>query len=101
MNCKPGDLAVIVSARYSTNIGALVEVLRPYVEGEILPGQIASYYTIGPTWVVKAVSRPIFVGIDKHQQIAARADSTLRPIRDNPGQDETLDWAPIKEKSHV
>jgi len=28
-------------------------------------------------------------------------DSILRPIRDNPGQDETLQWAPVPKKETV
>ncbi len=37
MNCKPGDLAIIVSARSTPEmIGMIVEILRPYVNGDTL-----------------------------------------------------------------
>jgi hypothetical protein len=81
MNCKPGDLAIVVSTlghpACGRALGAIVRVVRakpptPY----------------GPHWEVD------------HPFIDGAADRCLRPIRD-PGddaQDESFRWAPAPKK---
>lgn len=65
MNCKPGDLAIYINSRWPGRIFEIVE---------------AADYGF---WIV----RP-----DVGWQIA---DKNLRPIRDQPGEDETLTWADV------
>jgi hypothetical protein len=64
MNCKPGDLAVIVRAQYPENLGLFVTVVRPHPRqkhGWMVEGS-------GPgDWCL---------------------DEDLRPIRDNPGNEQ-------------
>lgn len=101
LNCKPGDLAVIVSARFPENIGILVSVLRQYIEGEHLPGDPFRMYEgpYGVSWVVESVGKPIRKWGEKGTydlQTTVFADVCLRPIRDNDGEDETLQWVPRK-----
>lgn len=101
LNCKPGDLAVIVKSRFPENIGILVSVLRQYVEGEHLPGDPFSMYEgpDGVSWVVESVGKPIRKwGKKKNHDLRTTvfADVCLRPIRDNDGEDETLQWVPRK-----
>jgi hypothetical protein len=88
MNCKPGDLAVVVPPYADRSLlGCFVSVVRiappkPFhSRGGVLydPGMPG-----GPGWIVDATG-PNFP--------AAVADSCLRPIRDNDGEDETLTWA--------
>lgn len=75
MNCKPGDLAVYVgSCRQS--YGMIVRVLRPYPWPE-------------PAWYVD----PPLVKVESGGFEGAARDCALRPIRDQPGEDETLTWA--------
>lgn len=88
MRCKVGDLAIIVRADRGQQfmLGLLVEVLRADMPG---------------AWHVKLqreVTNPYngFVS-----QFAHARDDYLRPIRDNPGDDETLVWAPLKETESV
>ena len=74
MRCKIGDLAVIVRAKVNTqHIGRMVRIV----------GQI--YDDIGPLWetIPKLHCRKDGCGL-------AWDDSSLRPIRDNPGEDEML-----------
>ena len=76
MNCKPNDLAIIVrGVAFSKYIGRVVRVVESngvlWRLDESLDGN-PDYWIMVP-------------------------DSCLRPIRDNPGQDETLTWAPHKE----
>lgn len=78
MNVRPGDLAVLVaSLNYQENIGSIVKVLGP-----------------GPDWYGFATW---FITPAKMGTVWAR-DSALRPIRDQPGADETLTWAPVPQK---
>jgi hypothetical protein len=81
MNCKPGDLAVIIrtSPAWAKYLGRLVTCL-----------ELDPYHRQGPSWRLDI----------KHTTGAHiyACDSGLRPIRDNPGKDETLDWCPVPTK---
>lgn len=90
MNCKPGDLAVIVKPGSSMhNLGRLVHVLHALNSNDWwveVVGGMAHGYWAGNTVFVK-------VGIVE--------DHRLRPIRDQSGDDESLTWkkvpSPTKE----
>lgn len=89
MNCKPGDLAVIVRADHKENIGALVEVLRP----NDLP--VAGWLAASGLflWRVKASARPLSVTriLGECSVIeAACPDAFLRPIRPGDISDEEV-----------
>ena len=87
MNCKPGDLAVIVKTTPvgSFLLGRVVHVLPPYGDDE---------------WVVR-LDKPIInptTGAIGNEGPAP--DKCLRPIRD-PGDDateETLTWLPVPSR---
>lgn len=91
MNCKPGDLAVIVRSKIASNIGHFVVVLddRNCDEGE---------------WRCSSASPLVGEDLIDGGFRATRPgesvwgmDSDLRPIRD-PGddaRDETLAWKPV------
>ena len=82
MNCKPGDLAVIVGFRS-----------HPELNGIILT-------------VVEAVAPNIWLcsghEIERVSEIYGTRpwiyDEKLRPIRDSDGEDETLSWAGKPQK---
>ena len=87
MNCKPGDLAYIVSTVESRNIGKVVEILEfagenPFFDGWIwCDGQ-------GPSWFVRCESG-LFGSVDGiPRKIVPCADSRLRPISGVPVDDE-------------
>lgn len=76
MNCKPGDLAVIVRTRDPAGrkyIGKVVTCVRIVEE---------CYWDVDP-----ALPRYVMVN-----------DWCLRPIRDQDGDDETITWAGKPEK---
>ena len=81
MNCKPGDLAVVVRARMDpSKIGKIVEVI--------------CWHSRAKGWVVEP---PLCVG---GWEFPAVHDDCLQPIR-NPGDDaidETLAWLPVPSK---
>ncbi len=85
MNCKPGDLAIVVQISNPTckhHIGKVLRVVEPskvypmnwYCEPRLYctDGRMISFY-----------------------------DGHLKPIRDQPGEDETLTWAPVPSTVEV
>jgi len=82
MNCKQGDLAVIVNTipRFSRFIGRLVTVVE-------LNNFRPDYF--GLQWDTD---------LKENGSTVVVADRHLRPIRDNPGQDETLTWRDVPTK---
>ena len=68
MNCKPGDLAVIVSG-YKPFVGRIVTVKT---KCEVF----VNHWDTEPPLLMPGYLRPTSIG-----------DETLRPIRDNPGNE--------------
>jgi len=102
LNCKAGDLAVVVSPNHKENIGKLVTVLEPI---GILPEGGVQF--IGPDGRLKIAASPGFYWwVEAQGQLLNNngltkrlhtLDASIRPIRD-PGddaQDETLLWKPV------
>lgn len=76
MNCREGDLAVIVRARFADNIGKIVRVLRLVSERDAVP------------W--PGMPRGVLWAVTDGRETKISPDSWLRPIRDQPGEDEML-----------
>lgn len=90
MNCKPGDLAWVVSEHPEYN-GVLVEVLYATPSGNYtLPnGQAAFHEDNGePSWVLRILSGPVPAPLKGGRWIktiyGSGRDKKLRPIRGNP-----------------
>lgn len=84
LNCRPGDLAVVIHGK---NIGLFVNVIESSV-------------FFGPTyWLVESIGRAgTSVNPQGHRVVQHKSnieDCRLRPLRDNPGQDETLTWIDV------
>jgi hypothetical protein len=84
MNCKPGDLAVVVAVRGAdqknkAHIGKIVT---------------AAERIDGNEWKTE----PLLIDLEGYFSWISLDDSELRPIRDNDGEDETLQWAPVPTK---
>lgn len=77
MNCKPGDLAVIVRSA-AGNEGRIVQCLDFVGVGD-------GYYD--DSWLIDREIAGTF------EPLRFISDSKLRPLRDNDGEDETLTWA--------
>lgn len=73
-NCVAGDLAVVVSGIPAENIGKVITVIDTIFTSDL--------------WCYEGYLLGILGG-----RANAVQDSCLRPIRDNPGTDETLTWA--------
>lgn len=86
MNCKPGDLAVIVKG--STDIlGRYVEVMRP-----------SEFPYPKDWWFVRSAGGSLVNTNGERVTESNAEDAQLRPIRPSEGQDETLSWAPVPAK---
>ncbi|QIM51607.1 hypothetical protein [Hydrogenophaga crocea] len=84
MNCKPGDLAVIVRSG-AQNAGKLVEIARPATQAE---RKIFDHRREGFHWWVCSIGTPIVDSWGDARMETALPDAWLRPIRD-PGDDAT------------
>lgn len=74
LNCRKGDLAVVVNAAYAKElIGSIVTCAR-FNDSFGWPGWEISP-VLGRYWLCH--------------------DRNLRPLRNQPGQDETLTWADV------
>jgi hypothetical protein len=100
MNCKPGDLAVIVRAVHPENVGCLVHVLGPSGENA---AKNLTHHRGEVLWLVQA-QRPLRttfylagVPVDvKPTDTTNMPDSHLRPIRpqSDDATDESHAWLP-------
>lgn len=83
MNCKPGDLAVIVQADNKANLGKMVVVREFVPDAEFIDGPCADAWTF---------DGPVMFGVSG-ARVKRIQDYKLRPLRDSDGEDETLTWA--------
>ena len=77
MNCKPGDLAIVISAKpfYIETLGRIVVVIEP----SIYSGE----------WVIEFVgNRPKCIMPDSY---VSCGDNSLRPVSGLPMQDEVIE----------
>lgn len=95
MNCKPGDLAYTVGTERTMdiqrahNVGRVVHVLR-YVGWHHFPRQKSPEPDV---WVCEIKTPMVDAnGIEWSGEVLI-SDKNLRPIRDQDGEDETLQWA--------
>lgn len=80
LNCKPGDLAVVVSGYPESNIGKVITVTRIAT----LTSAVLGF----PCWEYEGHLDSTIGG-----RSGLVHDACLRPIRPGDGADETLDWA--------
>lgn len=103
MNCKPGDLAVMIRSLYG-NLGKVVKVIEPFVWVNGQPRQCSGANwdpRSGLFWLVESLSGPIVSDSGLKHVIRPCPDSFLRPIRDQPGTDEIIRIAGKPRKETV
>lgn len=81
LNCKPGDLAVVIRDEYGVHEGKIV-----------LCKQLSTRRVVYPSWETEPRL------IDPDGRLCIPDDALLRPIRDNDKEDETLTWAGLPHK---
>lgn len=101
MNCKPGDLAVIVRSQTGAQLGKIVRCIS--VATGIVQYRGANYRIPSDDGVWWELEEPIQLTVGNNQVVSVPfcQDASLRPIRGEEGEDETLAWAgkPLKEKT--
>lgn len=92
MRCKVGDMAIVVRSK-AGNEGKICTCLKMYPAG--YDGIREEF---GPIWEVDTEMNGVWFN-DSLLIIGCKTmpDMNLHPIRDNPGQDESLIWQPHKE----
>lgn len=84
MNCKQGDLAVIVGSWNPKNLGAIVRVIGPFVWSEWPEWTNDAFQC----WVIESEGRLLIASDGSQHRRRPYGDENLRPIRD-PGDDAT------------
>lgn len=81
LRCRPGDLAIVVSAQYPSNLGRIVKVVRQFQgEGDLI------YPASTPAWWVES-SHPLSWYKKKKRYQRKKGpvpDAQLQPIRELP-----------------
>lgn len=80
MRCRVGDLAVVIRAHHPENLGRLVKVLR-----------LCANHS--ETWVIETLGSRFVADVGGNLWTGEHAlalDTSLRPLRDDEGTDETL-----------
>jgi hypothetical protein len=85
MNCQKGDLAVVVRAAKPEWKDGLVRCIEVCEMATLIAGT--------PVWDVEPLSPTLIADDVRHAP-----DVCLRPLRDRPGDDESLQWAPRPEQ---
>lgn len=95
LNCKPGDLAVVVAGERSA--GRIVNCVRLVESGDAVTSKCGRKVSLRvsaahPSWHIEGYT---FQGVTGGLvlELPVAQDSGLRPLRANGGEDETLDWA--------
>lgn len=92
LNCKIGDLAIIVVDEEGSDLGKIVRIVEPGDDwsyfGDSRPHWACD--TLGQKFVISAP----FVEFSDGVELIDIPDAYLRPLRDEEGEDETLTWAP-------
>lgn len=99
MNCRPGDLAIVVRSKTPTNIGKIVQVLRRHATGD---SHIVSLDSDPVIWLCHTTGSPLHwsgaLGIEVVRSDSGPIpDSCLRPLRPDGAPAAALrdDRAPV------
>lgn len=94
MNCKQGDLAIVVRSVLGSSLGLVLRCTRlaPASGLRNLDGS----FEYGPVWETDNYG-PALCGNTHNLWL----DADLRPLRDEPGEDETLQWAGLPQDKPV
>lgn len=101
MNCKKGDIAVVINGNRSA--GRVVKVGDLIPKGTIVPTTTEGWFEVAIDDMWCLVEGTVFRNHPEFGIVETEysEDKNLRPIRDQPGEDETLTWAPVPHKETV
>jgi len=91
MNCKQGDLAIVVRSS-AGNEGKIVTCLRLATIEEIEQTNLRK--DMYPYWAIdQALPTRTYITNRPAGNFSFVPDCVLKPLRDNEGEDETFQWA--------
>lgn len=91
MNCKQGDLAIVVAAVNPENLGKIVCCISFIPQDALLRENLTAGH---PGWITDIPLKTSLIGYPERKiTLNFAQDSALRPLRGTPGEDETLSWA--------
>jgi dTDP-4-dehydrorhamnose 3,5-epimerase-like enzyme len=95
LNCKPGDLAVVVTAHNPDNIGTILRVIRAHRDQNALVDFKGQHI-----WLAEAPRAMTYTVGGKlvKRKRGAVPDVILRPIRGSPGADEKCTTETTEDK---
>lgn len=91
MRCKVGDIVVVINDEYPENIGRFGTVVGRY-DGRA-HGRADWWVRPARKFFSWYESEPGVRSLSEDAADGSLADSDLRPIRDQDGEDESLTWA--------
>lgn len=89
MNCKEGDLAVVIRNDYG-EAGKIVTCIRLAGQNDLVQHNVRD--PAEPVWVID------FHLKNSRSRAPLARDCSLRPIRDQTGEDESLVWKDVPQK---
>lgn len=95
MKCKPGDMAVVLSASHKSNVGRFVSVIELYASTDD-----TSLDWVPPVWLVES-NAPLMWTRAKGLWIGNKGpvpDSALQPIRGLSKRDIQASCLPVKKE---
>ena len=97
MNCKPGDLAIVVKSKISSNVGLIVQVIGPHSP---LDTGIITCDTSRHMWHCESQGSPIAWELEHSIGTLRRRngpipDECLQPIRDDEDDQDVHDSANV------
>ena len=104
LNCRPGDLAIVLAPKSGASCSATGRIvtavsLQPAGRCVTPDGLEFEDIPVGASYWLVLYSRPMpqisMLGTVRASIYDVIRDSRLRPIRDQPGDDETLSWISI------
>lgn len=90
MNCRPGDLAIVTRSLIASNVGKIVQVIKPFAVGD---SHIIPLDNAGMIWLCDTAGSPLHwadaMGIGREASTSGPIpDACLRPIRPEPEHDQ-------------
>lgn len=94
MNCDLNDLAIVVHSALGTSTGLVLRCVRRSPANGLR--NLDGSFEYGPVWETDNYG-PALCGNTHNLWL----DADLRPLRDEPGEDETLRWAGLPQELAV
>lgn len=87
MNCKPGDLAIVVQSRIG-NLGKVVRCIRLATDADLKAQKVMSLNE--PYWVIEGTLTAMCIVTSEVGEVSVCPDAILRPLRGNEPETDVV-----------